>query len=180
MVKLRLTNSGNAQVSKVIKVNSPNGWDIRIDGEPNVNLEAGQSTSVRLFVKASRAGDGEFIVSLSDAEEVTDSSIEFTLNAEGEDVIEGKSSIIYTAIWSSFILIILTTIIFATIMYKNKTDQNKKAGLQDNHFNPSNQMAARPGVAMPLNPTMGVTGTISQPKVLPPVVPSSNQLLLSR
>ena len=176
LVKLRLTNSGNAQVSKVIKVNSPNGWDIRIDGEPNVNLEAGQSTSVRLFVKASRAGDGEFIVSLSDAEEVTDSSIEFTLNAEGEDVIEGKSSIIYTAIWSSFILIILTTIIFATIMYKNKTDQNKKAGLQDNHFNPSNQMAARPGVAMPLNPTMGVTGTISQPKVLPPVVPSSNPI----
>lgn len=181
LVKLRLLNNGNSQVSKVVNFNAPNGWEVRLDGEPNINLDAGQSTSVRFFVKANKAGDGDFKVYLSDADEVRDSTIEFTLTAVGEDVVESKSSLLYTAIWSTFILILLGTVVFTMIMLKNKSnDKNQKSpssGIMPPnlaagaHFS---TMSAHISTNISTQPTT-ITGDVTgQHKVLPPVVPQVN------
>ncbi len=178
LVKLRLLNSGNSQVSKVINIDVPSDWEVRIDGEPNVNLEAGQSTSVRLFVQTSKAGESNFNIYLSDADEVSGSTYNFTLIAEGEEIVEGKSNILYTAIWSSFILILLGTVVFATIMLKNKSNDN---GQHSPHLGvmPPSMVASGFTPIAPTDPVQPISAQLQttnsssnmadQHKVLPPV-----------
>ena len=83
-IQVTLTNVGNTAYSHKIVVEGSNDWKASIDGNDLLNLESGESTKIRLLVRADRPGDGTITLALQEAEQMTNSSFTFSLSAAGE------------------------------------------------------------------------------------------------
>ena len=83
-VQVTLTNVGNTAYSHKIVAEGSKDWKASIDGNDVLNLESGESTKIRLLVRADRPGDGTITLALQGAEQMTNSSFTFSLSAVGE------------------------------------------------------------------------------------------------
>ena len=83
-IQVTLTNVGNTAYSHKIVVDGSKDWKASIDGNDVLNLESGESTKIRLLVRADRPGDGTITLALQGADQMTNSSFTFSLSAAGE------------------------------------------------------------------------------------------------
>jgi hypothetical protein len=125
LVKLRIENTGNSMLSHVVAVDAPDGWEVIIDSGSTISLQAGQSTSVRLFVTASTPGLEQCTVRLTNAEAVADSEYTFNLTATGEVKTIVGSSIGEVIMWSSLIIIIVGGILAIVLIMRKEKGRGK-------------------------------------------------------
>jgi len=116
MVKLRIENTGNSQLSHVVEVESPESWKVVIDSGQSVTLESGQSASIRLFVTAMEAGNETCTIRLTNADGVEGSEHSFILNATGESQTQVAGKFGDIIMWSSLAIIIIGGLVAIAII----------------------------------------------------------------
>ena len=116
-IQITVTNTGNSLVSGTIESQSTSSLSVEFEGVDIVNLDAGQSQKIRLVVTSSKPGTSTVELSVSGADDVTDSSFSLEISSEGEEIDDGSSSLGNTVLWSFLILIpIIVLIPLVTIL----------------------------------------------------------------
>ena len=121
-IQVTLTNVGNTAYSHKIVVDGSKDWKASIDGNDVLNLESGESTKIRLLVRADRPGDGTITLALQGANQMTNSSFTFSLSAAGEPTGTSGQSLPVGAIGIGALLVAL--LIAGLILSRRKSDSS--------------------------------------------------------
>ena len=77
---MELQNIGNSDISEILQVDAPSGWNELILDNLFVNLRPGETRSVEIGYNPSKSSDGVITVSLSNSDEIEDSTIEVEID----------------------------------------------------------------------------------------------------
>ena len=105
-LQLELQNIGNSDISEILQIDAPNGWNELILDSQFVNLRPGETRSVLIGYNPSKSSDGMITVSLSNSDQIEDSTIEVEIDV----LSNGKSEEIDL---TNILLIILIVILLA-------------------------------------------------------------------
>ena len=84
-VVIEITNLGNTRFERQVRVNAGDGWAGSIDGSDIIELEVGQSTLVRLDLRADQPGETTVTLSLVGSED-SSATFSFPATSKGEPV----------------------------------------------------------------------------------------------
>jgi hypothetical protein len=79
-LSLEIQNVGNSDISEILQVDAPSGWNELILDSQFVNLRPGETRSVEIGYNPSQSSDGIITVSLSNSDEIEDSVIEVEID----------------------------------------------------------------------------------------------------
>ncbi len=128
-----VTNTGNALVSGAVNVDSSRGWQVKIDDSDGmILLEAGQSQIIRLEVVADGPGEGDISLSISGANDVTNSEYQIELSSEG-DVIDDESSSLESIFWVVWIIVPIFAVVACVILLRKKPNSQSMSSGQHSH-----------------------------------------------
>ena len=119
-IQVTLTNVGNIAYSHKVVVTESKDWTATVDGNDVLNLEPGESTKVRLLVRADRPGEGTITLGLQGAEQMTISSFVFSLSASGEPIGTSGQSLPIAAIGIGALVVAL--LIGGLLLSRRKSD----------------------------------------------------------
>lgn len=105
-LQLELQNIGNSDISEILQIDAPNGWNELILDSQFVNLRPGETRSVLIGYNPSKSSDGMITVSLSNSDQIEDSTIEVEIDV----LSNGKSEEIDL---TNILLIILIVVLLA-------------------------------------------------------------------
>jgi uncharacterized membrane protein len=105
-VTVELTNSGNTPLQRQLRALNTENWAVSVDGNDLLELEVGQSTLVRLNIRADAPGEASISLELVDSPS-TQSTYSFGVTATGEPVGTSPSSGLSTTVAISLVGVIL-------------------------------------------------------------------------
>ncbi len=79
-LSLELQNIGNSDISEVLKLETPDGWNGLILDSSFVNLRPGETRSVEIGYTPDKGSDGTIIVSLLNSDDIEGSSLSVEIN----------------------------------------------------------------------------------------------------
>jgi len=79
-ISLEIQNIGNSDISEILKLETPNGWNGLILDSSFVNLRPGETRSVEIGYTPDKGSDGTIIVSLLNSEDIVGSSFSVEIN----------------------------------------------------------------------------------------------------
>ena len=89
-LQLELQNIGNSDISEILLIDAPNGWNELILDSQFVNLRPGETRSALIGYNPSKSSDGIITVSLSNSDQIEDSTIEVEIdvlsNGKSEEI----------------------------------------------------------------------------------------------
>jgi serine protease AprX len=129
-IQVTLTNVGNIAYSHKVVVTESKDWTATVDGNDVLNLEPGESTKVRLLVRADRPGEGTITLGLQGAEQMTNSSFVFSLSASGEPIGTSGQSLPIAAIGIGALVVAL--LIGGLLLSRRKSDSEYGLSGQQN------------------------------------------------
>ncbi|HII42526.1 TPA: S8 family serine peptidase [Candidatus Thalassarchaeaceae archaeon] len=103
-LSLELQNIGNSDISEILKLEAPNGWNELILDSSFVNLRPGETRSVEIAYTPSKGADGIVTVSFLNSDDITGSSLNVEIDVLPAATSDSMGSI-------NLILIILIIII---------------------------------------------------------------------
>jgi len=106
-LQVTLTNSGNIAFSHKLVITEPKNWNADLDGNDIINLEPGESTKLRLMVRADRPIDGSIQLSLQGAEGMTNSTFLVQVTSTGEPIGTSGESLPTGGIFIGLLIVIL-------------------------------------------------------------------------
>jgi hypothetical protein len=87
---LELQNVGNSDISEILEITAPSGWNELILDSQWVNLRPGETRSVEIGYNPTKSSDGVITVSLSNSDVIENSKIEVEIdvlsNGSSEDI----------------------------------------------------------------------------------------------
>lgn len=105
-VTVELTNSGNTPLQRQLRALNTENWAVSVDGNDLLELEVGQSTLVRLNIRADAPGEASISLELVDSPS-TQSTYSFGVTATGEPVGTSPSSGLSTTVAISLVGVVL-------------------------------------------------------------------------
>lgn len=153
-IQVTLTNVGNTAYSHKIVVDGSKDWKASIDGNDVLNLESGESTKIRLLVRADRPGDGSITLALQGAEQMTNSSFTFSLSAVGEPTGTSGQSLPVGAIGVGALLVAL--LIVGLFLSRRKSES-------DFTIDPSSKFTAPLVTVPPVSAVPQTSATVHSP-----------------
>ena len=106
-VIVEITNNGNTRFQRQVKVDAGTDWTASVDGADLIDLEVGQSTLVRLNLRADRPGETTVILNLVGSED-SSANFSFSATSQGEPVGSSASSGLGTTSVAIGLVVILT------------------------------------------------------------------------
>lgn len=166
-VNVELTNIGNVPIQRQIQISTTTDWVMKVDGNDVVDLEPGQSSIVRLELRADRPGTGTMTLELVGSE-ASSPSFSFEATATGEPVGTSGSTGLNGTIVLTLLVVLAVLGLGATVGLRKQqssttplvqtTPTAPLAGLP--------QLAAQPAMAPSTAPA-----TVSAPTPSPVIAP---------
>ena len=124
-VTVEITNSGNTPLQRQVRGLVTEDWSVSVDGNDLLDLEVGQSTLVRLNIRADAPGDASISLELVDSPS-TQATFSFAASASGEPIGTSSTSGLTTTVALSLVGIVL---VVAFIILGLQSRRNREAPL---------------------------------------------------
>ena len=133
-VVIEITNTGNTRFERQVRVDAGDDWSASIDGNDIIELEVGQSTLVRLDLRADKPGETTVALNLVGNED-SSASFSFAATSEGEPIGSSLTSGLSTTsvVMGLAVLLVVLGALGAGVLRRTPSPQNQQTLPLKNH-----------------------------------------------